>query len=128
MAQVTRQRYFRRYQRLAGMTGTAQGCEREFQQVYRLPIQPIPLRKPTQRRELPTRFFVSTEAKSKAIVQSVAEIHATGRPILIGTRSIEDSQRLADLLAEAGVAHRLLNGKQDEEEAAVVGRAGDPAP
>ncbi len=126
MAQVTRQRYFRRYQRLAGMTGTAQGCEREFQQVYRLPIQPIPLRKPTQRRELPTRFFVSTEAKSKAIVQSVAEIHATGRPILIGTRSIEDSQRLADLLAEAGVAHRLLNGKQDEEEAAVVGRAGDP--
>lgn len=125
MAQVTRQRYFRRYQRLAGMTGTAQGCEREFKQVYRLTIQPIPLRKPTQRRELATRYFSTVEAKWKAIVQSVQEVHATGRPILIGTRSIEDSQRLAELLAESGIDYRLLNGKQDEEEASVVARAGD---
>ncbi len=124
LAQITRQRFSRLYERLAGMTGTATGCEREFRQVYRLKVQPIPLRTASQRRIWPARFFVTQQAKWLAIADSVGTIHQDGRPVLVGTRSIADSERLADLFHQRGITFQLLNGRQDAAEAAVVAQAG----
>ena len=125
LAQITRQRHFRLYEGLCGMTGTATGCEREFRQVYGLEVVPIPLRVDTERRLLPMRLFANAEAKWQAIAESVEEVHRSGRPILVGTRSIEDSELLALLLDNVRLRFQLLNGRQDEEEADVVGRAGE---
>ena len=113
LAQITRQRYYRLYERLCGMTGTASGCEREFRQVYGLRVEPIPLRVPSRREILPTRFFTDSSAKWEAIARSVGEFHPLGRPVLIGTRSIQDSEQLGELCCrrEWGVA--MLNGRQD---------------
>lgn len=126
LAQITRQRYYRLYQRLCGMTGTAAGCEREFHGVYQLTVSPIPLRIPSRREVWPTRFFATTDAKGAAIARSVLELLEKGRPVLVGTRSILDSERLAAALRERGIAFTLLNGRQDEEEATIVARAGQP--
>ena len=112
------------YERLAGMTGTAVGCEREFQQVYSLSVEPIPLRTPSQRELWPTRFFVEQDGKWHAIASSVQEIHQQQRPVLIGTSCIADSELLALLLRERGVEFQLLNGRQDADEAAIVAGAG----
>ncbi|MDA1232851.1 MAG: preprotein translocase subunit SecA [Planctomycetota bacterium] len=95
VAQITRQRFFRLYENLSGMTGTTIGCERELQDVYTLTVEAIPLRVPSQRIVLPTRFFVSIEAKYHAIVQDVVLVQKLGRAVLIGTRSISDSESLA---------------------------------
>ena len=124
LAQITRQRFSRMYERLAGMTGTAVGCEREFQQVYSLSVEPIPLRTPSQRALWPTRFFVDQDRKWQAIASSVQEIHQQQRPVLIGTSCIADSELLALLLRERGVDFQLLNGRQDADEAAIVAEAG----
>ena len=125
-AQITRQRYFRLYERLCGMTGTAAGCEREFRQVYGLKTHSVPLRAPCQREILPPRFFANATAKWQAVVASVVEMHALRRPVLIGTRSIDDSERLADVFRQHALAFELLNGRQDAAEAEVVARAGQP--
>jgi preprotein translocase subunit SecA len=124
LAQITRQRFARLYERLAGMTGTAAGCEREFVHVYHLDVQTIPLRKPSRREEWPTRFFATQASKWDAIAESVAQVHAQGRPVLAGARSIADSVRLAELFQQHGMTVQLLNGRQDAEEAAVISRAG----
>lgn len=124
LAQITRQRFSRMYERLAGMTGTAAGCEREFRQVYDLSVTPIPLRTPSLRQSWPTRFFVSESSKWKAIAENVRQMHAEDRPILIGTTSIAHSERLADLLSASGLSFQLLNGRQDADEAAVIAKAG----
>lgn len=124
LAQVTRQRYYRRYEKLSGMTGTAGGCEREFRYVYGLGVQEIPLRLPSKRLLLPMRCFISREAKWQAIAASVGEFHRSGRPVLVGTRSIVDSLRLAETLSSLGLPYQLLNGRQDAEEAEIVSRAG----
>ncbi|MEO8496041.1 MAG: preprotein translocase subunit SecA, partial [Planctomycetota bacterium] len=124
LAQITRQRFARLYERLAGTTGTATGCEREFQQVYRLEVQSIPLRTPSQRAIWPARFFTRQQTKWDAIAASVDELHARQRPVLVGTRSIADSERLAELFRQQGIEFELLNGRQDAEEAAIVGQAG----
>ena len=124
LAQITRQRYYRRYDRFCGMTGTAAGCEREFRQVYGLTVKVVPLRVPSRRLVLPTRFFATASAKWAAIVQSVLQIHAEQRPVLVGTRSICDSEHLAGLLQQRGLYFALLNGRQDATEAAIVARAG----
>jgi preprotein translocase subunit SecA len=125
-AQITRQRYFRLYERLCGMTGTAAGCEREFRQVYGLKTQSVPLRVPCQRRILLPRFFAHATAKWQAVAESVVAMHALQRPVLIGTRSIDDSERLADVFRRHALAFELLNGRQDAAEAAIVARAGQP--
>ena len=125
-AQITRQRYFRLYPRLCGMTGTAAGCEREFRQVYGLQTQFVPLRAPCRREILPPRFFTHATAKWQAVVESVVALHARRRPVLIGTRSIDDSDRLAEVFRRHAVAFELLNGRQDAAEAEVVARAGQP--
>ncbi|TWT78952.1 preprotein translocase subunit SecA [Planctomycetes bacterium CA13] len=124
LAQITRQRFSRLYERLAGMTGTATGCEREMRQVYDLRVVPIRLRTPSRREYWPTRFFATLSTKWNAIADSVERIHSQERPILIGTTSIADSERLADLLSERGLNFQILNGRQDAEEADVIGRAG----
>jgi preprotein translocase subunit SecA len=127
LAQVTRQRYFRLYERLCGMTGTAAGCEREFRQVYGLNVQSVPLRVPSQRKILPPRFFSSASAKWQAVARGVVQMHGLGRPVLVGTRSIDDSERLADVFRQEGLEFELLNGKQDATEADVLARAGHRA-
>jgi preprotein translocase subunit SecA len=127
VARVTRQRFFRRYSGLCGMTGTATGSEREFAEFYRLPVVPIPLRRPSRRSELPPRSFTNQTAKWEAIAAAVREIHAVGRPVLVGTETIEDSETLSELLRQRGLTPALLNGLQDADEAEVVGQAGNEA-
>ncbi len=123
-AQVTRQRYFRQYGLLCGMSGTVIDAAAEFYQTYGLRCAVVPPRQPSQRRMLAPRFFATSEAKYSAVVRSIRQLHATGRPVLVGSRTIENSQRLANALAAAGVPFQLLNGKQTADEAAVVARAG----
>ncbi|MCA9063168.1 MAG: hypothetical protein KDA96_08915 [Planctomycetaceae bacterium] len=123
-AQITRQRFFRLYSRLSGMTGTAIGLEREFQQVFRLPVTAIPLRVPSARSIQPSRFFASSDAKWAAIAENVCEVRANGRPVLVGTRSIDDTERIVQLLKDRIPDMQILNGVQDAEEADVVAQAG----
>ena len=126
VAQITRQRFFRLYENQSGITGTAVGCERELSDVYTLTVEPIPLRVPSQRNVLPTRFFVDNQSKYHAIAQDVMLVQQLGRAVLIGTRSISDSETMATKLAELNIACQLLNGLQDAAEADIVSRAGNP--
>jgi preprotein translocase subunit SecA len=123
-ARISRQRFFRLYTSICGMTGTAAGSEREFWRLYRLRVTAIPLRKPCRREILPTRFFGDAESKWQAVVEEVAAVHNTGRPVLVGSRTIENSELLAQGLTAAGVPFQLLNGKQDRQEAEIVAMAG----
>ena len=125
VARITRQRFFNLYDRVCGMTGTARGSERELREVYNLDAVVIPPRRPCQRLALPTRFLADEEAKYSAIVQEIVPVHKSGRPILVGTSTIEESELIANRLIAAGIAFRLLNGKQDAEEADIVARAGE---
>ena len=126
LARITRQRFFRMYPVLCGMTGTAAECRREFTSVYTLQVTPIPPRVPTQRRSLPTRFFAQSDQKWDAIGRAVQETHASGRAVLVGTQSIADSEALARRIEALGLPFTLLNGRQDAEEAAIIARAGQP--
>ena len=123
-ASISRQSYFRRYELLCGMTGTARGHEREWLDVFQLPIVVIPTRKPSQRVELPTQYVATTAQKIQLAVQSARRIHEHGRPILVGTRTIELSRQFSMALTTAGIDHRILNGVQDEDEAALIHAAG----
>jgi preprotein translocase subunit SecA len=123
-ARISRQKYFARYATICGMTGTAAGSERELWSAYRLPVISIPPRLPSRRQMLETRYFPNAEAKWRAAVEEIAGMKASGRPILIGSRTIENSRSLSARLAAAGLEHQLLNGVQDEEEARIVARAG----
>lgn len=124
LAQITRQRFFRLYERVCGATGTARGCDAEFRSVYQLGIQAIPLRIPSLRQDWPMRAFATAAAKFAAIVDSTAKLQASGRPVLIGTSSIADSEHLRDLCLAAGISCQVLNGRQDAVEAEVISRAG----
>ncbi|MEL7497635.1 MAG: preprotein translocase subunit SecA [Planctomycetota bacterium] len=124
LAQITRQRFFRLYQSLAGMTGTVGNCHRELKTIYGLDVLSIPLRQQSRRRELPFRLFLNQLAKWEAIVQSIVEIHRQKRPILVGTRTIRESVILASRLDSVGLGYQLLNGKQDAAEAEIIAQAG----
>jgi preprotein translocase subunit SecA len=124
LARISRQRFLRLYDAMCGMTGTASGSERELWQVYRLPVVAIPPRKPCQRKILPTRFFAGQDSKWTAIADDVASRHASGQPILVGTRTIENSELLAQQFDARNIPYCLLNGKQTAEEAMIVARAG----
>ncbi len=126
LARVTKQRFFRLYGQLSGMTGTARESTDEFREFYSLEVRTIPLRNPSQRTLLPTQFFSAASDKWRAIVEEVGRIHETGQPILIGTRTIANSELLAEELRDRGVPFQLLNGTQDEEEAEIIARAGQP--
>ncbi|MDF2234972.1 translocase [Albimonas sp. CAU 1670] len=126
MARMTYQRFFARYQRLGGMTGTARGVGGELIAVYGLPTATIPTAKPPRRIRRPDRHYPTADAKWTAVVARVAELHAAGRPVLIGTKSVESSQIVSARLEAAGIPHAVLNADQDAAEAEVVARAGEP--
>jgi preprotein translocase subunit SecA len=125
-ARISYQRFFRRYLGLAGMTGTAREVAGELWSIYRLRVVTIPTARPMQRRLLPDRVYATAGRKWDAVVRTIGATHAQGRPVLVGTRSVEASEHLSRLLAQAGLAHRVLNARQDEEEAEIVARAGQP--
>jgi len=124
IARITRQRFFRLYDRRSGMTGTAVGSEAEFREFYGLDVVVIPLHRPGRRTVHPSRCFAHAQAKWSAVVEEVRQVHAGGRPVLVGTRNIVDSETLAAQLREQGIPHLLLNGVQDADEAAIVAGAG----
>ena len=124
IARMSYQTFFRRYLHLAGMTGTAREVRKELFSVYRIPVIRIPTNKPVQSKQLPTSYYVSAEKKWEAIVQRIRAIHQQGRPVLVGTRSVEASEHLAQLLSMQGLPHRVLNARQDADEAVIVQNAG----
>lgn len=124
LATITFQNYFRMYDKLAGMTGTAKTEEQEFIKIYGLPVIQIPTNKPIQRKDLPDVVFKTKRGKYRAVVKEVERRHATGQPILIGTTSIEQSEELSHMLDVAKIPHSVLNAKYHEKEAAIVALAG----
>ena len=124
LATITFQNYFRMYKKLSGMTGTAKTEEDEFRSIYKMDVVQIPTNKPTQRKDLDEAVYKNVEAKFKAVVEQVVEVHKTGQPILIGTISIETSEMLSDMLKRRGVRHEVLNAKNHEKEAEIVAQAG----
>ncbi len=126
LARISYQRFFRRYIRLAGMTGTAKEISGELWAVYRLKVMRVPTRKPVQRKIEPLQIFDTQAQKWEAVVASIRREHEKGRPVLVGTRSVQASETLAAMLAESGLDHRLLNARQDKEEADIVAQAGKP--
>jgi preprotein translocase subunit SecA len=125
-ARVTIQDFFLRYRHLAGMTGTARSSAREFRKVYRLSVVAIPTNRPNIRFKEPDRIFASGDQKWAAVVEEVERLHRLGRPVLIGTRSIDRSEALSRRLADAGIPHQVLNAHRIAEEAQIVARAGEP--
>lgn len=124
LATITFQNYFRMYDKLAGMTGTAKTEEQEFIKIYGLPVIQIPTNKPIQRKDLPDVVFKTKRGKYRAVVKEVQRRHATGQPMLIGTTSIEQSEELSYMLDAAKIPHSVLNAKYHEKEAAIVALAG----
>jgi preprotein translocase subunit SecA len=124
LARISYQQFFRRYLRLAGMTGTAREVASELRSVYGLPTFRIPTHRPTRRRALPGRVFASADRKWEAIVARSEELHRLDRPVLIGTRSVAVSERLSERLLARGLPHRVLNARQDRDEAEIIAQAG----
>tara|TARA_R110002049_G_scaffold27321_1_gene93922 strand:+ start:8860 stop:10923 length:2064 start_codon:yes stop_codon:yes gene_type:complete len=124
LARITRQRFYRHYQVLAGMTGTAAGCESEFARIYGMPVVRVPLRLQSRRLLLPDHFCQSETDKWDAIVDETKRMHEAGRAVLIGTHSIQQSRSVASRLQRAGLEFQLLNGVQDADEASVIATAG----
>ncbi|MCE9544786.1 MAG: preprotein translocase subunit SecA, partial [Planctomycetia bacterium] len=123
-ARVTIQDFFLLYERLAGMSGTVSSSANELWRIYRLAVAVVPTNRPVARVILPTQVYATADAKWNAVVAEVAEQHALGRPVLVGTRSIDKSQQLSRLLAEAGIQHMVLNANHVAHEAAIVAQAG----
>lgn len=124
LATVSLQNYFRLYEKLAGMTGTAQTEAEEFHKIYNLDVVVIPTHRPLTRTDHPDVVYKTTRAKYAAIVEDVIAVHKTGQPILIGTTSIDKNEIISDLLRRKGVPHQLLNAKNHEKEAMIISEAG----
>lgn len=124
-ARITVQDLFLRYHHLAGMTGTAATSARELRKIYRTPVIRVPTNRPPRRVQLPDRVFGTIEAKFREIVDETKQMHAVGRPVLIGTRSIDKSEMLSALLTAAEIPHEVLNANKVAEEAEIVARAGN---
>lgn len=125
-ARITIQDLFLRYRHLAGMTGTAVTAAREFRKIYKTRVVRIPTNRPANRSRLPEQVFGTSEQKWTAIVEEVSTLHRQGRPILIGTRSIDKSELLSKLLTQVNVPHLVLNAKEIAKEAEIVAQAGQP--
>jgi len=125
LARISYQNFYRRYLRLAGMTGTAAEVAGELWSVYRLRTVRIPTRLPLRRQTRPDRVYVTADAKWRAIVSRVRELHREGRPVLVGTRSVAASEQLSGLLEREGLAHQVLNARQDRREAEIIALAGE---
>lgn len=124
LAAITFQNYFRMYEKLSGMTGTAKTEEQEFNNIYGLEVYEIPPNRPLLRKDLPDLIFKTKKAKYKAVVKDVVERHKKGQPVLVGTTSITQSEELSDMLLKSGVPHNVLNAKHHEKEAEIVANAG----
>jgi preprotein translocase subunit SecA len=126
LARITFQNYFRMYEKLAGMTGTAWTEREEFQKIYDLDVVIIPTHRPMVRADQADLVYKTEDAKFNAVIEEIAELNRTGRPVLLGTTSVEKSERLHELLERKGVPHEVLNAKQHEREAWVIAQAGRP--
>lgn len=126
LASITFQNYFRMYKKLAGMTGTADTEAYEFQQIYGLQTVVLPTNRPMIRKDMPDLIYLTEDDKYKAIVNDIKETIAKGRPVLVGTISIENSEKLSHLLDKLGIKHQVLNAKFHEKEAYIVAQAGRP--
>ena len=124
LATITFQNYFRMFRKLAGMTGTAKTEEQEFQAIYDLDVVEIPTNKPLARKDLNDIVYTNQKAKFNAVVNEIVEVHKTGRPILVGTISVEKSEMLSHMLDMRGIKHEVLNAKLHAREAQIVAQAG----
>lgn len=124
LATITFQNYFRMYQKLAGMTGTASTSAEEFSKVYKLDVLEIPTNKVMSRKDLPDVIYKTEKGKFEAIVEKIKELHEKGQPALVGTIAIEKSEYLSALLVRSGIKHEVLNAKQHEKEASIIIGAG----
>ena len=124
LATITFQNYFRMFHKLAGMTGTAKTEEDEFTAIYGLDVVEVPTNKPCIRQDLPDVVYTTEAGKFKAVVNEIVEVHKTGRPLLVGTISVEKSEYLSDKLSRAGIPHQVLNAKFHAKEAQIVAQAG----
>ncbi|MDR7420246.1 MAG: preprotein translocase subunit SecA [Armatimonadota bacterium] len=124
LATITFQNYFRMYEKLAGMTGTAKTEEEELQKIYNLPVVVIPTHRPMIRQDHPDLIYKTAKGKWKAVVDEIADWHGKGRPVLVGTRSIERNEHLSELLRRRGITHEVLNAKHHEREAEIIAQAG----
>ena len=125
LARVSYQQFFRRYLRLAGMTGTAQEVAGELRSVYRLNVVKVPNHWPSKRKQRPTQVLKNSINKWQAVVARIMELHARGQPVLIGTRTVGVSEHLSRLLQEKGLRHEVLNARQDDREAEIIRGAGE---
>jgi preprotein translocase subunit SecA len=126
LATITFQNYFRMFEKLAGMTGTADTEAAEFQQIYKLGVTVIPTNRPMVREDLSDQIYRTEREKFQAVLDEVRGLHAAGRPVLVGTVSIEKSERLSGLLTRNGIPHNVLNAKHHEKEAQIIAEAGQP--
>ncbi|MDY6907587.1 MAG: preprotein translocase subunit SecA, partial [Chloroflexota bacterium] len=126
LATITFQNYFRLYDKLAGMTGTAATEAEEFHKIYGLDVVVIPTNRPMIRSDYPDQVYQNEEAKFRAVVREIEGLHAEQRPVLVGTVSIEKSEHLSAMLQRRGIPHQVLNAKQHEREAAIIAQAGQP--
>ncbi len=126
LATITFQNYFRMYRKLAGMTGTAATEAEEFHKIYKLDVTVIPTHKPMIRHDAPDLVYRTEEAKYQALVREIKSLHEAGRPVLVGTTSVENSEYLSELLRRQGIEHQVLNAKLHEKEAQVIAQAGRP--
>ncbi|NLL42427.1 MAG: preprotein translocase subunit SecA [Firmicutes bacterium] len=124
LASITYQNYFRMYAKLAGMTGTAKTEEEEFRKIYGLDVVVIPTNKPMIRADLPDAVYKTAKGKADAIIKDIAERHSQGQPVLVGTISIESSEKFSAMLTRAGIPHQVLNAKHHDKEAEIVKHAG----
>ncbi len=127
LATITFQNFFRMYDKLAGMTGTAATEEEEFRKIYGIDVIVVPTYKNMIRRDLPDLVYKTEAAKFRAVVEEIVRRHEAGQPVLVGTVSIEKSERLSELLKRRGIPHQVLNAKYHEQEAHIVAKAGQPA-
>jgi preprotein translocase subunit SecA len=124
-AQITFQSYFKLYKKLSGMTGTAAQNFWEIRRVYKIWVVTVPTNRPVIRRQLPDKIFPTEDAKFKAVVDEIVRIRNNGRSVLVGTRSVEKSERISELLHDLGIEHEVLNARQHEREAQIVALAGE---
>ena len=124
LATITFQNYFRMYDKLSGMTGTAMTEEAEFEEIYKLDVVEIPTNRPMQRIDKSDVIYKNENAKFRAVIEEIKESHKKGQPVLVGTVSIEKSEKLSKLLNKEGIKHEVLNAKSHEKEAAIVAQAG----
>ena len=124
LATITLQNYFRMYNKLSGMTGTAKTEEEEFKQIYSLKVIVVPTNKPVARVDLPDVIYMNKKAKYKAITKKIVELYTKGQPVLVGTASIQHSEEVSALLKQARIPHEILNAKHHEREAEIIAQAG----